>query len=321
MRAVGGNLHHKPILSKLAHQRRIFAHGVKDDNTVIGGKKHIHKFPFSAEALAAPRNAKVQPVRVFQLLAVCHDDIMGKGVQAVIDGLAVHAELLRHKRNENRRGAGCHATLYLNPVVAEGQTGHKALFLLEVQSLQKAVVLLHDTRYGEQVVVQLSAGGGGIYHKEGQKKHSLVAALQIIQQVLGVLTESNEVRRKNIHVVTASDGLFLFLHLHFVNIADFALDGFDGLGLIDGLNVHGNGHFSVHLQQLGKELVGEFGGHDLHIGSRSPSGAHAKQPGLAEVKAGRGNKIFRPHSGLGYHIPCEAEGLCAAGVKLAVEYL
>ena len=321
MRAVGGNLHHKPILSKLAHQRGIFAHGVKDDNTVIGGKKHIHKFPFSAEALAAPRNAEVQPVRVFQLLAVCHDDIMGKGVQAVIDGLAVHAELLRHKRNENRRGAGCHATLYLNPVVAEGQTGHKALLLLEVQPLQKAVVLLHDTRYCEQVVVQLSAGGGGIYHKEGQKKHSLVAALQIIQQVLGVLTESNEVRGKNVHVVTASDGLFLFFHLHFVNVADFSFDSFDGLSLIDGLNVHGNGHFSVYLQQLGKELVGKFGGHNLHIGGRSPGGAHAKQPGLAEVKAGRGNKIFRPHSGLGYHIPCEAEGLCAAGVKLTVKYL
>ena len=54
----------------------------------------------------------------------------------------------------------------------------------------------------------------------------------------------------------ASDGLFLFLHLHLVNVADLALDGLDGLGLIDGLNVHSNGHFSVHLQQLRKELVG-----------------------------------------------------------------
>ena len=35
MRAVGGNLYHKPILPKLAHQRGIFAHGVKDDNIVI----------------------------------------------------------------------------------------------------------------------------------------------------------------------------------------------------------------------------------------------------------------------------------------------
>ena len=61
MRAVGGNLYHKPILPKLTHQRGIFAHGVKDDNAVIGGKKHIHKFPLSAEALAAPRNAEIFP--------------------------------------------------------------------------------------------------------------------------------------------------------------------------------------------------------------------------------------------------------------------
>ena len=49
------------------------------------------------------------------------------------------------------------------------------------------------------------------------------------------------------HIVAASDGFFLFLHLHLVNVADLALDGLDGLGLIDSLNVHGDGHFSVHL--------------------------------------------------------------------------
>lgn len=149
VRAVGGDLYHKAVLSKLSYQRRVFAHRVKNDNAVIGGKEHIDKLPLSGETLARSRYAEVQAVGIFQLLAVRHDDIVGKGVQAIIDGLAVHAELLRHKRHEDGRGAGCHAPLYLNPVVAEGQAGHKALFLLKVQPLQNAVVFLHDTRYCE----------------------------------------------------------------------------------------------------------------------------------------------------------------------------
>ena len=128
-------------------------------------------------------------------------------------------------------------------------------------------------------------------------------------------------KEKYVHIVAASGGLFLFLHLHLVNVADFALDGLDGLGLVYRLNVHGNRHFSVHLQQLGKELVRELGGHDLHIRGRSPCGAHAEQAALAEVKAGEGDKILCPHSGLGYHIPCKAERLHAAGVELAVKDL
>ena len=318
VRAVGGDLHHKAVLSELAHQRRVFAHRVKNDNAVIGGKEHIDKLPLSGEALSSTRYAEIQAVGIFQLLAVRHDDIVGKGIQAIIDGLAVHAELLRHKRNEDGRGAGCHTPLYLNAVVAEGQAGHKALFLLKVQPLQNAVVFLHDTRHREQVVVQLPAGGGGVHHKEGQEEHSLVAALQVVQQVLGVLTECNKVGRKYVHIVAASDGLFLFLHLHLVNVADLALDGFDGLGLIDSLNVHGDGHFSVHLQQLRKELVRKLGGHDLHIGRRSPCGAHAEQAALPEVKAGGSDKVFCPQPGFRYHIPCEAERLGAAGVELAV---
>ena len=78
-----------------------------------------------------------------------------------------------------------------------------------------------------------------------------------------------------------------------------ALDGLDGLGLVYRLNVHGNRHFSVHLQQLGKELVRELGGHDLHIRGRSPCGAHAEQAALAEVKAGGAIKSFVPIPVLG----------------------
>ena len=59
VRAVGGDLHHKPVLPELAHQRRILAHRVKNNNTVAGGEEHIDKLPLSGEALARARYAEV----------------------------------------------------------------------------------------------------------------------------------------------------------------------------------------------------------------------------------------------------------------------
>ena len=83
--------------------------------------------------------------------------------------------------------------------------------------------------------------------------------------------------------------------------------------------MHGDGHFHVQLQQLRQELVGKLRGHDLHVGGGSPGRPHPKQTGLPEVKAVRGDKVLCPHASTGYHVPREAEGLPAAGPKLAVE--
>ena len=119
--AVGRDLHHKPVTAELAHQRGIFPHRVQYDNAVIGGEEHVHKLPFPGEALPGARHAQVQSIRVFQLLAVRHDDVVGKGVQAVIDRLPVHAQLLGHEGHKDSGGAGGHTPLDLYAVEAEGE--------------------------------------------------------------------------------------------------------------------------------------------------------------------------------------------------------
>ena len=115
------------------HQRSIFAHRVYHHDPVAGGKEHIDQFSFRRKGLARSRGAKVHSVGRFQLFAVSHDDIMRKGVHAVVQGLSVHAQLTGHKGNENRCGAGCHAALDLDAVVPQHQRGHEALLLLPVQ--------------------------------------------------------------------------------------------------------------------------------------------------------------------------------------------
>ena len=156
---------------------RVFAHRVNHNDPVTGGKEHVHKLPLCGKGFAGARHAEEQAVGVFELFPVCHDDVMGKCVEPVIDGFAIHAELLRHKGNENGRGAGRHATLDLNAVMAQRKAGKKTVLLLEVQPLQGAVVFLDDTGHREQVIVQLPAGRGHVYHKEGQQEHSFIPAL------------------------------------------------------------------------------------------------------------------------------------------------
>ena len=120
---------------------------------------------------------------------------MGQGVLTVIDGLAAHAQLPGHKGDEYRGGARRHAPVYLDAVIPEGQGGHIALLLLEVQPPQKAVVGLHDARHGKQVVFKLLPGVGRVYHKEGEQEKALVPALQVGQHSRRVLAVRYKVRR------------------------------------------------------------------------------------------------------------------------------
>ena len=65
---------------------------------------------------------------------------------------------------------------------------------------QGAVVFLRDAAHREHIVFKPLPGGSEVYHRKGQQEHSLVAALQVGEQLGGVLGKGNEVRRQNLHV-------------------------------------------------------------------------------------------------------------------------
>ena len=227
------------------HQGRIFAHRVYNDDAVLGRQKHVDDLPFGRKALAGAGGAQIEPVGRFQFLAVGHDDVMGEGVHAVVEGLSAHAELPCHKGHKDGGGAGGHAPLDLHLVMAQHQRGHIALLLLPIQPLDGAVVFLRDAVHGEHVVFQPLAGGGQIDDGERQQEHPFVAGLQVGEQVGGVLGERDEVRGQDVRVIPGPDGLFLLLHLHLVNVGHLALDGLNGLELVYRLDVHGDGELRV----------------------------------------------------------------------------
>ena len=226
--AVRGNLDH--LSAQPANQRGIFAHRINNDNPILGnGQKDIEQFPLCRKGFSRARRAEVHSVGRLQLFAVSHNDIVGKGVHAIVEGLPVHPQLPCHKGDKNCRGAGCHTTLDLHFVVAEGQRGHKALLLLPVQPLEGAVVFLCDAAHGKHIVFQPLEGRGHIDYRKSQKEHPLVTGLEVSKKLRRILGKGNEVGRENVGIVPGPDSLPLFLHLHFSDVGDFSLDGFDSL--------------------------------------------------------------------------------------------
>lgn len=187
-----------------------FAFGIIDNNIIICHQKGVGNFTFCRETFARAGSAQNQAIRVFQLFAVHHDEVVGKRIQAVVQRFfSALVQFLRGKGDEDSRAAGGQSPLNFDLAVCQRQRGHKPLLLLEVQPPQKAVVGLHDARHGKQVVFKLLPGVGRVYHKEGEQEKALVPALQVGQHSRRVLAVRYEVRGKDVHVVARPHGFFL----------------------------------------------------------------------------------------------------------------
>lgn len=142
-----------------------FAFGVVDDNIIVRHQKRIGNFTLCRETFARTGSAENQAIGVLQLFAVNHNQVVGQGIQAVIQAFfAALVQFLRGERNKNCRAAGGQTALNLDLAVCQRKRGHQPLFLLEVQSAQIAVVLLGNTGCLKDVVFQLLLRASGVQH-------------------------------------------------------------------------------------------------------------------------------------------------------------
>ena len=92
-------------------------------------------------------------------------------------------------------------------------------------------------------------------HEEGHIEHSLVSALQILQEILRRAAVGGEVGGEDIQIVAAAGGLLLLLYLHGVQIGDLVLDHLDRLVLVDAADVHGDEKVSLHIHEIREDTV------------------------------------------------------------------
>ena len=289
------------------HQRIILAFRVCHDNIVRCGKEHVGDLTLCTKRLTASRCAEDQAVRVFQLLPVCHNHVVGHCVQTVIEGIALHKKLLRGKGNEDGGGSGGQCALDGNEVICQRQAAHKALLLQIIQTVQRTVELLSDTSSLKHSTIQLLFGLGRIEEQHRNKEHTLIAALQIIQNLLGLATISCKVARNNFHIITRPHSFLLFLDFHTIQVGNFALDQFDCFQLVYRLHMDADHQIFVHIQKLGQHLIRQFRGKDVQIGCSTVGVTHHKVLSALEQEAGRGNEVFRRHAALQDAVIAEIE--------------
>jgi len=136
---------------------------IRDDHIIIRYKECICDLPFGSKRFAGTRCAKDQAIRVFQLLPVYHDQVVGKGIQPIIQRLVTCLEqLLRCERHKDCRTAGGHPSLDPDQVICKRQRTHQPLFLLEIKPRQVAVMLLCNGICLEYIVLQLLLRVAGI---------------------------------------------------------------------------------------------------------------------------------------------------------------
>ena len=70
------------------------------------------------------------------------------------------------------------------------------------------------------------------------------------------------------------------------------LDGFDGLVLVNGLDVHGNNLAGIHVQKILQELVAEVGCRDGQEADRPEDAAHLKGPAVLKCQRSGCNGIL-----------------------------
>ena len=159
-------------------------------------------------------------------------------------------------------------------VVGQRQAAHGSLLLLEVQGHHRAVVSLCDAGRLQGNVFQQPFTVGNMEENEGDKEHSFVAALQIVQQLFGLGAVGGQIGRDNVHIIAGADSLLLLVDLALIQICDFSLDVLDRLGLIQGLDMHTDHKVCLHIQELGEDSILKLRRKDLQEAGLTPFLAH-----------------------------------------------
>ena len=108
---------------------------VADDDIIVRHEECVADLTLCAERLARAGGAEDQAIGVLQFFPVYHNQVVGQGVQAIIQAfLAIVEQLLCGKRHKDCRAAGGQTALYLDLAVCQRQRGHKPLLLLKIKA-------------------------------------------------------------------------------------------------------------------------------------------------------------------------------------------
>ena len=140
-------------------------------------------------------------------------------------------------------------------------------------------------------------------------------ALQIGQQLLGLVSVGGEVRGNDVHVVAGTDSLLLFVDLGLVQIGDLPLDLLDCLGLIQRLNVHPDHQVGFHIQEVRQNAVLKLRGQDLKEAGLAVFLPHTEHSAVGEGKGAGSDEVLGGQTGQRQPVPGKPEGRLGVHVQ------
>ena len=179
-------------------------------------------------------------------------------------------------------------------------------------------MLLRNTLGLQHRVFELLQAVSRVEHGEREQEHTLVSALQLLQELLSLAAVGGEVARQDVHVVTGPDRLLLLLNLCGVKLSELALHGLDGFHLVDGLDVHTDDERAVHLEEVCEQPVIELRRDDVEEGHGAVFRAHAEVAAGRERKAAWRDEVLHRHTAGRELLPVELELLLPVDVENAV---
>ena len=300
----------------MLHQRAIFRFRVADDDIVVRHQKDVCDLALGRKALAGTGRAQNQTVWILQEFPVYHDEVIAQGIDAAVQRLfASLKQFLGGKRNKNGNTGGCKPALDGDLIQPQREAAHQPFFLPEVQCRQLAVVFLRNGIGLKHIVFELLHGTCGVQNDEGQKKHTLVPALKLLQELFRLIAVGGKVGRYDIHIIPGADSFFLFFNLHFIKVGNFAFDGLDGLDLIHGLNVHGHDHGAFHIEKVCQHAVIQFWSEYLQERCAAVFLSNGKAAASSELERAGRDEVLDGEAGGRKPIPREAERLLFIHVK------
>ena len=169
---------------------------------------------FAEKLLPEPGVPRISPLGFFSFFAVHHDEVVGQGIQAVVQRFfSALIQFLRGKGDEDGRAAGGQSSLNFDLAICQRQAAHQPLLLLEIQPAQIAVVLLGDAGCLKNIVFQFLLRAPGVQHQKSDEEHPLVLALQFFQQGLCISAIGCQIRRNDVDIISGTDGFLLLLDL------------------------------------------------------------------------------------------------------------
>jgi len=247
------------LAAQRSDQLTIFAFGIDNNNVMVGRECQRCHFLLCRHAFAGAGHPGDEAVAVQKVSTIADDEVMGHGVDAIVDAARV-LNLLRFEGHENGSTFRGQSAGSFNAFQTEGQHRVQRVLLLVAQNVKLTAPRPPDGLQGFGVLVKLFEVICQVCQRHQSQHHALVAAHEVVHKLLCFAPHL-------LQVIGNIGGKIVVLILPLLPAGNIRFHGHNALANIAHRFVHrhrdnvdGKHHVSGIVHQLRDHLIGNKAG-------------------------------------------------------------